>query len=207
MHCLSVFGFLLKQDNNRNYYSVIHGLYSLSHLIRSKPLGNYYYCHFMDGFPDSSVGKESACHAGDPCSIPKSGRSAGEGIGYPLQYSWASLVAQMVKNPPAMWETWVWSLGWEDPLKKGKATQGLQRVGRDFHFHFLWMGKLTVRDFNNVSRITWLVCMSMWHVEILGGWLLFSYCVIFTSETHKHTDCAISDACVGMFNKFESLHT
>ena len=107
MHCLSVFGFLLKQDNNRNYYSVIHGLYSLSHLIRSKPLGNYYYCHFMDGFPDSSVGKESACHAGDPCSIPKSGRSAGEGIGYPLQYSWASLVAQMVKNPPAMWGTWV----------------------------------------------------------------------------------------------------
>ena len=50
------------------------------------------------------------------------GRSAGEGIGYPLQYSWASLVAQLVKNLPAMWETWVRSLGWEDPLEKGKAT-------------------------------------------------------------------------------------
>ena len=50
------------------------------------------------------------------------GRSAGEGIGYPLQYSWASLVAQLVKNPPAMWETWVRSLGWEDHLEKGKAT-------------------------------------------------------------------------------------
>ena len=54
--------------------------------------------------------------------IPGSGRSAGEGIGYSLQYSWASLVAQLVKNPPAMWETWVQSLGWEDPLEKGKAT-------------------------------------------------------------------------------------
>ena len=50
------------------------------------------------------------------------GRSAGEGIVYPLQYSWASLVAQLVKNLPAMWETWVRSLGWEDPLEKGKAT-------------------------------------------------------------------------------------
>ena len=54
------------------------------------------------GFPDSSVGKEFACNAGDPGS----GRSSGEGIGYPLQYSWASLVAQLVKNLPAMWETW-----------------------------------------------------------------------------------------------------
>ena len=48
--------------------------------------------------------------------------STGEGIGYPLQYSWASLVAQLVKNPPAMWETWVRTLGWDDILKKGKAT-------------------------------------------------------------------------------------
>ena len=71
------------------------------------------------GFPGSSAGKESTCKAGDPGSIPGSRRSAGEGIGYPVQYS--SLVAQLVKNPPAMWETWVWSLGsgWEDPLEKG----------------------------------------------------------------------------------------
>jgi len=55
----------------------------------------------------SSVGKESSCNAGDPGSIPGSERSAGEGIGYPLQYSWGSLVAQLVKNPPVMWETWV----------------------------------------------------------------------------------------------------
>ena len=71
---------------------------------------------------ESSVGKESTCKAGDPGSIPGSGRSPGEGIGYPLQYSWVTLVAQLVKNPPAMQETWIRSLGWEDPLEKGKAT-------------------------------------------------------------------------------------
>ena len=54
--------------------------------------------------------------------MPGSGRSPREGIGYPVQYSWASLVAQLVKNPPAVWETWVLSLGWKDPLAKGKAT-------------------------------------------------------------------------------------
>ena len=78
--------------------------------------------------------------------IPGWGRSAGEGIGYPLQYSWASLVAQTLKNLPAMWETWVQSLGWEDPLEKEMAVHssilawripwtvqsaGLQRVGQD----------------------------------------------------------------------------
>ena len=66
---------------------------------------------YIQGFSDSSVGKESACNAGEPSSIPELGRSAGEGIGYPLQYSWASLVAQLVKNLPAMRETWVQSLG------------------------------------------------------------------------------------------------
>ena len=76
----------------------------------------------LRGFPDSSVGKESTCNAGDPGPIPGLGRSAEEGIGYPLQYSSASLVAQLVKNPPAVWETWVRSLVWEDPLEKGKAT-------------------------------------------------------------------------------------
>ena len=73
-------------------------------------------------FPDSLVGKESACNAGDPCSIPGLGRSTEEGIGYPLQYSWASLMAHLVKNLPAMWETWVRSRDWEDPLEKGKTT-------------------------------------------------------------------------------------
>ena len=72
-------------------------------------------------FPDSLVGKETTCNAGDPGLIPGWGRSTGEGICYPLHYSWASLVVQLVKNSPAMWEIWVQSLGWEDPLEKGKA--------------------------------------------------------------------------------------
>ena len=76
----------------------------------------------LKGFPDSSVGKESTYNAGEPGLISGSGRSAGEGIGYPFQCSWASLVAQLVENTPAIWETWVPSLGWEDPLEKGKAT-------------------------------------------------------------------------------------
>ena len=59
------------------------------------------------GFPGSSAGEESACKAGGPGLIPGLGRSPGEGIGYPLQYSWASLLAQKVKNPPTVWETWV----------------------------------------------------------------------------------------------------
>ena len=73
-------------------------------------------------FLDGSVGKESACNAGDPSSIPGFGRSPGEGIGYPLPYSWTSLVAQEVKILPAVRETWVQSLGWEDPLEEGMAA-------------------------------------------------------------------------------------
>ena len=103
--------------------------------------------HFLApgwGFPDSSVDKESTCNAGDPSSISGLGKSTGEGIGYPLQYSWASLVAQLVKRLPARWEIRVWSLGWEDPLEKGKATHSSilawripwtiqsQRVGHDW---------------------------------------------------------------------------
>ena len=70
------------------------------------------------GFHNSSVGKESVCDVGDPSSIPGSGRSPGEGIGYPLQYSQASPVAHMVKNLPA----WVRSQDWEDPMEEGTAT-------------------------------------------------------------------------------------
>ena len=95
-------------------------------------------------FPSSSAGEESACNAGDPGSIPGSGRSAGEGVGYPPLYSWASLVAQMVKNLPALWET---GLGrspgegnhyptpafWSGEIHGQRRLQsmGLQRVGHD----------------------------------------------------------------------------
>ena len=95
------------------------------------------------GFPNSSVGKESACNAGDPGSIPRLGRSTGEGIGYLLQDSWTSLVAQLVKNPPPMQETWVQSMGWEDPLEKGKATP------------VFWPGDSTVCIFHGVPK-SWI---------------------------------------------------
>ena len=72
------------------------------------------------GFSGGSAGKESACNGGDLVLIPGLGRSSGEEIGYPLQYSWASLVAQTVKTLCAMWETLVQSLGWED-LEEGMA--------------------------------------------------------------------------------------
>ena len=75
--------------------------------------------HSTKFFPGSSASKEYACNAGDPGWIPELGRSPGEGIGYPLQDSWTSLVTQSVNNPPAIWETWLWSLDWEDPLEKG----------------------------------------------------------------------------------------
>ena len=84
-----------------------------------KCLMNFYWSM---GFPHSSVGKESACNAGDPSLIPGLGSSPGEGIGYPLQYSCASLVAQMVTSPPAMQETWVQTLCWEDSPGGGRGN-------------------------------------------------------------------------------------
>ena len=95
--------------------------------ISGRKESNLRWIHNIDnytivGLPDSSVGKESACRAGDLGLIPGWGRSTGEEIGYPLQYSCASLVAQLVKNLLAMQEIWVRSLGWQDPLEKGQNT-------------------------------------------------------------------------------------
>ena len=119
-----------------------HGQDSLSHLLTHQRI-----IWPQMGFPDGSVGKESTCNAGDPGSIPGSGSSPGEGRVYPLQYSWGSLVAQLLKNLPAVLETCIRSLGWKDPPEKGKATHssilawriswtvqsmGSQRVGRDW---------------------------------------------------------------------------
>ena len=78
--------------------------------------------YLVRGFPGSLAGKEFACSAGDHHSIPWLGRFPGEGISCPLQYSWASLAAQMMKNLPAVQETWVKSLGWEDLLKESMVT-------------------------------------------------------------------------------------
>ena len=95
------------------WWAIVHGVAESDMTERLIATQRYHY---------SSVGKESACSAGNPGAIPGSGRSTGEEIGYPLQYPWASLVAQLVKNPSAMWEIWVQPLGWEDPLEKGKTT-------------------------------------------------------------------------------------
>ena len=123
-------------------------LSSHTHQVMTSPFPCY--LSTLLGFPDSSVGKESTCNAGDPSSIPGSGKPTGEWIGYPLQYSWASLVAKLVKNPPVMRETWVRSLGWKDPLEKGKATHSSILAWRipvvaksqtqlsNFHFHFIY---------------------------------------------------------------------
>ena len=123
----------------------------VTHSSITVPSGDWYY-HLHLGFPGSSGGKEPAYNAGDPGLIPGLGRSPGEGTGYLFQYSLFSLMAQTVKNPPAVWETWVWSLDWEDPQEGRMATHtsilawripmdrgtcgvqytGSQRVGHDW---------------------------------------------------------------------------
>ena len=140
---------------NCSWFKAVSDIYCVTLGMSLIAYGEWCQIHDLQRFsPQSSVGKESACNAGDPSSIPGSGRSAGEGIGYPLQYSQASLVAQLVKNLPAMWETWVQSLGWGDPLEKGKASHSSIVAWRipgtctvygvaksqtwlsNFHFHF-----------------------------------------------------------------------
>ena len=122
----------------------------------------FQWSYLESGLSVLTVWGQPACNTEDPGSISGLGRSAGEGKGYPLQYSWAFLVAQLVKNPSAMWETWVRSLGWEDPQEKGKATHssilawripwtmGLQRVGHD------WATKHST--FANLSDLMFLLC-------------------------------------------------
>ena len=89
----------------------------LCSLLPSSPW-SWYLVRTQWSFPGKSAGKESTCNAGDPGSIPGLGRSPREEIGYPLQYSWASLMAQIVKNQPAAQETWVWSLVGKIPWRR-----------------------------------------------------------------------------------------
>ena len=99
---------------------------------------------YFKGFPDTSTGKESSCNEGEPGSIPGFGISSGEGIGYPLQYSWVSLVAQTVKDPPAMQETWFWSLGWEDLLEESMANHSSILVWRIPMDRVAWQATIQV---------------------------------------------------------------
>ena len=104
----------------------------------------------VNGFPASSIGKESACKARDLGLILGSGRSAGEGIGYPLQYSWASLVAQLVKNSLGMWETRVRSLGWEDPLERKRLLTPVSGLENSMNcvVHGVTKSSTRLRDFH-----------------------------------------------------------
>ena len=124
----------------------------------------------MQGFPGSSVGKESTYNAGDPGSIPGSGRSAGEGIGYLLQNSWAVLVAQLVKNPPTMWETSVQYLIEKIPGLKGYPHQysGLEN-SMDTIAHGVAKSWTQLSDFHSFHILTGvgdkfilvLICISL----------------------------------------------
>ena len=100
-------------------YWVIGEFKFIVHRVPLFRLFFYFIYHFLIsllGFPDSSAEKKSSCKAGDPGLILGSGSSPGEWVGYTFQSSWASLVAQTVKNPPAMWDTWIRHLSWDDLL-------------------------------------------------------------------------------------------
>ena len=180
--------------------ATIHGLWidSFTHI----------YTHSW-GFPGSSAGKESTCNVGDPVLIPGSGRSPGKGLGYLLQDSWASLVAQMVKNLPAMQEAWVRSLDWEDPLEEGMATHssiltwripwteepgglqsmGLQRIGYD------WVTKHT-------HAYSWPLPRG--RVGVLTFWATENLHVIYT-EPSVYSGPLYFHFRVGRFNQRSSL--
>ena len=158
---------------------------------------------------------ESACKAGDPSSIPELGRSAGEEIGYPLRSSWASFMAQLVKNLLAMWETWVRSQGWENPLEKEKATHSSILVWRipwtvyivhgvaesqiwlsNFHFP-AHTKKISMVSTNTSSFWTKVVCWllgvtlptNLWSLvnwaSMWTGWAWLHGTILYTMEISK----------------------
>ena len=141
-------------------------------------------CRFQDfrftfklivGSPNSSAGKKSTCIVGDPGSIPGLGRSSREGVGYPLQYSWASLVAQLVKNLPTMQETCVQSLGWEDPLEKGKATYLLQYSDLEYFPNCILHGLKESDTTERLSLLTSLYSYSPMLFLTIASKNMFSY--------------------------------
>ena len=136
------------------------------------------------GFPESLVGKESSCSAGDPGSIPRLGRYAREGIGYSLQYSWGSLVDQLVKNPPAMWENWVQSLGWEDPIEKERLPIPVFWPGEFCGLYSPWGHKESDGTFTGTFTFTHLLLLfyiiartlylKFW-IKFIGRLLIINY--------------------------------
>ena len=152
--------------------------------------------YFM-GFPDSYVGKESTCSAGDPSSIPGSGRSPGERIGYLLQYSWASPVAQMEKNLAAVQETWVQSLVWEDPLEDGMATHSSILAWKIPRERGVW--RATVHGVAESDMTEWLntahtsqnSCSVSLKIFLRTDWLGLRP-IIFHLECHANIPCGFS---------------
>ena len=140
----------------------------------------YMYAYISMGFPDSSVGNESACNSGDPGSIPGSGRFTWRRDRLPTPVFLGFLVAQLLKNLPAMWETWVWSLGWEDPLEKGKATHSSILVWR-----ILW----TVWVHGVTKSQTW---PSNFHFRLS----LFN---LYTNQSHLFETSIPSSPCLKTF--------
>ena len=138
------------------------------------PAGGCFFRLKYIGFIGSSAGKESACSARDPGSIPGLGRSVEEGIGCPLQYSWASLVAQLVKNSPVVQETWVHSQGREDPLEKWIAT----------HSSILaWVAELDRTEWLSLYYHSWFtmlcfICAAQ-RFSYIHSYSTFSLCKLF----------------------------
>ena len=140
------------------------------------------------GSPDGSAGKESSCNPVYwPGSIPGSGRSTGEGIGYPPQYSWASLVDQLVKNPPAMRETWVRSLGWEKTLRRKRVSTPVFWPGE---FHGLYMGSQRVRHDWVTFTFTFMASgpITSWQIEGENGKAV-TYFIFLGSKITANSDC------------------
>ena len=175
-------------------------------------------CHFLfqnkEVFPNraslvySSASKESACNAGDPGSIPGLGRSPGEGVVYPLQYSWPALVVQSVKNQPAKCKTWVLSLGWEDPWEEGILTQPP-------HYCSLLWEQSMIFYFENSVGIKKKKVTHRFHVSFLG-WRCITWQSQFYSETNltpchpyqglgHRTLCVNSDVLTVSFSRFVKL--
>ena len=134
------------------------------------------------GFLCSSAGKESTCNAGDPGSIPGSGRSPGEGIVYPFQYSWTSLVAHTVKNLPAVQEAWVPSLGWEDPWMGGMATHSSILAWRIPKKRGAWQATVHGAT-KSWTRLT--------HTQLIYNIVLVSGVQQSDSVLHMHVDISI----------------
>ena len=126
-------------------------------MVNGNILNNATECSCLEvsrDFPGSSAGKESACNAGNPGSIPGLGRSAGERTGYPLQYSWASLVAQLVKNPPARWETWVQSLVGKIPWRREQLSTPVFWPGEFHRLYSPWgLKELDTTEQLSFSRV------------------------------------------------------